>query len=149
MRLVPCRACGRHLRASERECPFCTNPRLIGAGSGPLTAALLGLCLAACTGGGDPRPAAGPDTQAGEQPPVETPAAPQPEPEQLEPSAPEPAETTSASEVEPDDTTSGEEAGVDEVEPEPKPKPAVKPSEPRPAKAYGGPPGLDGPTFPR
>ena len=66
---LPCPSCGRHVRSSERACPFCGHANagreIVGRSLSPLPellpALLLGLTLAACTSK-DAKPAG--DTKA-------------------------------------------------------------------------------------
>ena len=56
MRLVPCHACGRHIRDTEASCPFCHADCPPKAGPARLAAALvlgLGLGGAGCFSGDD------------------------------------------------------------------------------------------------
>ena len=114
---LPCPGCGRHVRSSELECPFC---RYVHSGGGAvvqttmglpakLSALLLGVCLVGCAGGSKGDADAG-KADAGK---VE-----------------QPAKTTSDTpETPPADSADGGSSVVED---------------PRPAEKYGGPPAPDG-----
>lgn len=73
-RLLPCSSCARHVRMSERACPFC-GALVNVAASQRLIVALVGLSLIGCTSGAETRAKAAENT-AGEakSPVVEQPA---------------------------------------------------------------------------
>lgn len=80
--LVPCPRCLRHVRASERRCPFCAvalpaepRPRALPEGAGRLSrSALAALALAACSGtttpATPPPPGPGPTSGGAAAPPA-------------------------------------------------------------------------------
>jgi hypothetical protein len=144
-RLMPCLACGRHVRVTERECRFCGHISAVSLAPARFSAALLGLGLAACTSGvtpaqpdpasvdvAEPKPAPEPEPE-----PAPEPATPEPEPEPEQAgetgSDPAPAETDNVG------TTDGSSA-ADEPVTQPRPIPKPKYGAPRPAMKYGGPP---------
>lgn len=160
-RLQPCSACERHVRAAERECPFCGHALATVAASPRWTAALLGLCLAACTSSGDApgKPDKSPAANEQEQEQAPTPELDKPEPTTaIEPEPPPPpelelaagetgeaAETTGAEQGETGSAGTSDGASLDE------PPAKVREPEPvtkkRPAKTYGGPPKPIDPLF--
>ena len=68
--LVACQGCQRHVRSSERACPFCGTSRARSRLSTTSRAARMAFALAsvatlsACYGGPPPRPADGPEPPA-------------------------------------------------------------------------------------
>lgn len=137
-RLMPCPACGRHVRETERECPFCGHLGALASAPARLSAVLLGLGLAACSSGVAP---AQPDPAPVD---VAVPApAPAPEPAMPEPEQPKDTGETGSdarpAETDNDGTTDGSSVAdkpATELRPEPKPMYGA----PRPMMKYGGPP---------
>ncbi|MFO7563922.1 MAG: hypothetical protein R6X02_14845 [Enhygromyxa sp.] len=149
LRLLPCPSCGRHVRASERECPFCGHAEVTVTAPSRWSVALLGLCLAACSSSKDApaqtgapskseTPEVAPEPAEPEPAEAEQPEAEQPEAEQPEPEAP--SEAGPPDEAGSVGTTDG--STTNESEPATKPKPVPKPKygAPRPPNKYGAPP---------
>lgn len=153
-RLLTCPSCRRHVRAWERDCPFCGHAELTTSAlshqGGRLSVLLLGLCLVGCTSNTDDAgkkaapekakvdvpPDPGPQPAGTTVDPVAPTTAVPPEPEP----PPEPASTT-AIEPPPVEAT---DAGAKIEDPPPEvtvdPEPKVKYGGPRPQKKYGAPP---------
>lgn len=153
-RLLPCPSCGRHVRASERECPFCGHAEVTVTAPSRWSVALLGLCLAACSSSKE-APAQNGAPSKSETPEVapEPAEAELPEAEAAEVKAAEveAAEAEAAEAEAPSEAGPPDEAGsvgtsdgstTNESEPATKPKPVPKPKygAPRPPTKYGAPP---------
>ena len=153
-RLMPCPACGRHVRVSERDCPFCGRRNLSVSAPARLSIALVGMSLVACAGNKDESKAADEKVAPDQDPAAgDEEAKPEPEPEVQPEPEPEPDETTVAPAREDSTGSEGTDTGdtpelaeePEDDKPEMKTKygaPRPKPR-PRPKKKYGAPPPID------
>jgi len=86
--MLPCEACGRHVKATSNRCPFCDRPSSkraakLGAVATMAASVAVGLTLSACYGGpppGYPPPQTDPNAAPSHTPPANpgTPIAPDP-----------------------------------------------------------------------
>jgi hypothetical protein len=140
-RLLLCPSCGRHVRATERECPFCGRVDVTVTAPARLSVALLGLSLVACSSGEVAKPDGTPSKSETPKPEVQEPEV-QPEPE-VDPE-PEPKELIDPEPPDAIDNVGTNDGTVADPLPNQVP-PTTKYGGPRPAKKYGGPPSPDGP----